>query len=54
MRMGMRLLTTGRVRLDELVTHRYPLERIDEAFRTAVDKPEGFVKATVLPNGEGI
>jgi L-iditol 2-dehydrogenase len=54
MRMGMRLLTSGRVRLDELVTHRYPLERIDEAFRTAVDKPEGFVKATVLPNGEGI
>jgi threonine dehydrogenase-like Zn-dependent dehydrogenase len=54
MRMGMRLLTSGRVRLDELVTDRYPLERIDEAFRTAVDKPEGFVKATVLPNGEGI
>ena len=53
MRMGMRLLTSGRVRLDDLVTHRYPLERIDEAFRTAVDKPEGFVKATVLPNGEG-
>jgi 2-desacetyl-2-hydroxyethyl bacteriochlorophyllide A dehydrogenase len=50
MRMGMRLLTSGRVRLDELVTHRFPLERIDEAFRTAVDKPEGFVKATVLPN----
>jgi threonine dehydrogenase-like Zn-dependent dehydrogenase len=53
MRMGMRLLTSGRVRVDDLVTHRYPLERIDEAFRSAVDKPEGFVKATVLPNGKG-
>jgi 2-desacetyl-2-hydroxyethyl bacteriochlorophyllide A dehydrogenase len=53
MQMGMRLLTSGRVRLDDLVTHRYPLERIDDAFRTAVDKPERFVKATVLPNGEG-
>lgn len=52
MRMGMRLLTSGRVRLDDLVTHRFPLEGIDEAFRTAVDKPTGFVKATVLPNGE--
>jgi threonine dehydrogenase-like Zn-dependent dehydrogenase len=53
MRMGMRLLTSGRVRLDELVTHRYPLERIDDAFRTAIDKPEGFVKATVLPGTTG-
>jgi 2-desacetyl-2-hydroxyethyl bacteriochlorophyllide A dehydrogenase len=53
MRMGMRLLTSRRIRLDELVTHRFPLERIDEAFRTAVAKPEGFVKATVVPNGEG-
>jgi L-iditol 2-dehydrogenase len=50
MRIGMRLLTSGRVRLDGLVTHRFPLERIDEAFRTAIDKPEGFVKATVLPS----
>jgi 2-desacetyl-2-hydroxyethyl bacteriochlorophyllide A dehydrogenase len=49
MRIGMRLLTSGRIRLDELVTHRFSLERIDEAFRTAIDKPEGFVKATVLP-----
>jgi L-iditol 2-dehydrogenase len=49
MRMGMRLLTSGRVSLDGLVTHRFPLERIDEAFRTALEKPAGFVKATVQP-----
>jgi L-iditol 2-dehydrogenase len=49
MRMGMRLLTSGRIRLDELVTHRFRLEDIDQAFRTAVEKPAGFVKATVLP-----
>jgi threonine dehydrogenase-like Zn-dependent dehydrogenase len=49
MRSGMRLLTSGRIRLDDLVTHRYPLDAIDEAFRAAIDKPTGFVKATVIP-----
>jgi threonine dehydrogenase-like Zn-dependent dehydrogenase len=49
MRIGMRLLTSGRIRLDDLVTHRYPLDAIDEAFRAAIDKPTGFVKATVIP-----
>jgi L-iditol 2-dehydrogenase len=49
MRTGMRLLTSGRIRLDDLVTHRYPLDAIDEAFRAAIDKPPGFVKATVIP-----
>jgi L-iditol 2-dehydrogenase len=49
MRIGMRLLMSGRTTMDDLMTHRFPLERIDEAFRTAVEKPAGFVKATVVP-----
>jgi L-iditol 2-dehydrogenase len=49
MRTGMRLLTSGQVSLEGLVTHRFPLEEIDDAFRTAQEKPEGFVKATVTP-----
>jgi L-iditol 2-dehydrogenase len=49
MRAGMRLVTSGRVSLEGLVTHRFPLATIDEAFRTAIEKPEGFVKATVTP-----
>jgi L-iditol 2-dehydrogenase len=49
MRIGMRLLTSGRIRLDDLITHRYPLEAIDDAFRAAIDKLPGFVKATVIP-----
>jgi threonine dehydrogenase-like Zn-dependent dehydrogenase len=49
MRAGMRLLTSGRISLDELVTHRFDLDDIDSAFRTAIDKPDGFVKATVIP-----
>jgi L-iditol 2-dehydrogenase len=47
MRQGMRLLTSGRIRLDDLVTHRFGLDQVNEAFATAVEKPPGFVKATV-------
>ena len=49
MRAGMRLVSSGRLSLEGLVTHRFPLATIDEAFRTAIEKPEGFVKATVTP-----
>jgi L-iditol 2-dehydrogenase len=49
MRAGMRLVTSGRISLEGLVTHRFPLASIDRAFQTAIDKPEGFVKATVTP-----
>jgi L-iditol 2-dehydrogenase len=49
MRRGMRLLTSGRISMEDLVTHAFDLENIDEAFRTAVERPDGFVKATVTP-----
>jgi threonine dehydrogenase-like Zn-dependent dehydrogenase len=48
MTIGMRLLTSGRLTLEGLVTHSFPLDRINEAFATAAVKPKGFVKATVL------
>jgi L-iditol 2-dehydrogenase len=48
MRIGMDLLTSGRLSLADLVTHRFSLPEIDEAFRTAHEKPAGFVKSTVL------
>ncbi len=47
MRIGMRLLTSRRLVLDRLVSHRFALTDIGEAFATAHAKPEGFVKATV-------
>jgi threonine dehydrogenase-like Zn-dependent dehydrogenase len=49
MRIAMRLLTSGRISMESLVSHRFALDRIDDAFRTAVEKPAGFVKATVIP-----
>ena len=48
MRIGMRLLTSGRMTLEDLVTHRFQLDEIGQAFLTAHEKPEGFVKSTVL------
>jgi 2-desacetyl-2-hydroxyethyl bacteriochlorophyllide A dehydrogenase len=47
MRIGMRMLTSGRLSLDGLVTHRFPLAEINKAFEIAHAKPDGFVKSTV-------
>ena len=48
METGMRLLTSGRLSLEGLVTHRFPLEEIGEAFTSSVEKPAGFGKATIV------
>jgi threonine dehydrogenase-like Zn-dependent dehydrogenase len=48
MRIGMRLLTSGRLSLEDLVTHRFGLSDINRAFLAAHEKPEGFVKSTVV------
>ncbi|HET8757577.1 MAG TPA: zinc-binding dehydrogenase, partial [Solirubrobacteraceae bacterium] len=52
MRTGMRLLTSSRLRLDDLVTHRFPLAQVNRAFAVAAAKPAGFVKATVSTSME--
>jgi 2-desacetyl-2-hydroxyethyl bacteriochlorophyllide A dehydrogenase len=51
MRIGMRLLTSGRLSLDGLVSHRFGLGEIGDAFAAAHAKPDGFVKATVQVGG---
>jgi threonine dehydrogenase-like Zn-dependent dehydrogenase len=33
----------------KLITHRYPLEKLDEALNATRDRPDGFVKAIVTP-----
>jgi 2-desacetyl-2-hydroxyethyl bacteriochlorophyllide A dehydrogenase len=48
MRIGMRLLTSGRLSLEDLVTHRFGLSEINDAFLAAHEKPEGFVKSTIV------
>lgn len=51
MTIGLRLLRSGSVSMDTLVTHRFGLEQIGEAFRTAHDKPPRYVKAVVTFDG---
>lgn len=48
MRIGTRLLEAGILDLAPHVTHRFELADITQAFETALAKPEGFVKATVV------
>jgi len=51
MRIGLALLASGLIDLACLVTHRYDLNGVDQAFADLRDKPAGFVKAVVLPWG---
>ena len=44
----LRLLEAGLVELDPLVTHRFPLERFEEAFRLLADDRRGAVVKIVL------
>ena len=53
MDVAMRLLSSGRVDLEGLITHHYRLEDIETAFDTALRKPPGFVKATVVCADDG-
>jgi L-iditol 2-dehydrogenase len=48
MTIAARLIESGQVSLEALVTHRFPLAQIDDAFTAARDKPPGFVKAVVV------
>jgi threonine dehydrogenase-like Zn-dependent dehydrogenase len=47
MDVGMRLVSSDVLSMDGLVTHRFPLEQINDAFATLRDKPEGFAKAVI-------
>jgi len=49
MRIGIDLVTKGKVTMKPLVTHLYPLEQINEAFDAADTKPRGFMKSVVMP-----
>ena len=44
---AMRLLSHGVLDLKPLVTHRYPLDRADEALRASTDRATGSIKIHV-------
>lgn len=41
------LLDSGRAQIEQMVTHRYPLERIQEGFDAAYDKTTGSIKVQI-------
>jgi threonine dehydrogenase-like Zn-dependent dehydrogenase len=49
MRIGLELERSGLIDTGALVTHRFGLDSVDDAFQALVDKPEGFIKSVVVP-----
>ena len=49
MREAVEAIENGLIDPKLLITHRYPLERLDEALDATRDKPGNFVKAVVVP-----
>jgi L-iditol 2-dehydrogenase len=47
-RIGMEMLNEGKIKMEKLITHRFALDRIEEAFMAAKEKPEGFVKSVIV------
>lgn len=49
MRIGLELEQSGQIDTGALVTHRFSLDEVDRAFTALTEKPDGFVKAVVVP-----
>jgi threonine dehydrogenase-like Zn-dependent dehydrogenase len=49
MREAVDAIATGLIDPSLFITHRYPLEQINEAMQATEDRPGNFVKAVVLP-----
>ncbi len=47
MKIGIGLLEAGKLNMEPLVTHRFPLQEINHAFEYAAAKNEGFVKGVI-------
>lgn len=47
MNIGLRLLEAGKLDMEKLVTHTFPLGSINEGFQMASDKKSGFVKGVI-------
>jgi threonine dehydrogenase-like Zn-dependent dehydrogenase len=47
MRAAVDAVASDRIRIEPLITHTVPLDRVAEAYRLTRDRPEGFLKAVV-------
>ncbi len=46
-RRGLDLAAAGRIDVGSLITHRYALDKVDEAFDALIHKPDGYIKAII-------
>jgi threonine dehydrogenase-like Zn-dependent dehydrogenase len=51
MRRGLEALARGVLPMQRLVTHRFPLSGVGEAFDLAISQAPGYFKAVVTPDG---
>lgn len=49
MRMAVEATVTGRIRPQDLLTHKFSFVEMDKAFETLLERPDGFIKAWVTP-----
>jgi len=48
MKRGMDLFNAGKIKMDKLITHKFRLDKIEDAFTSAKNKPIGFVKSVIV------
>ncbi len=51
-RQALELIRSGRVRVDDLVSHRLPLENLETGIRTVESRRENAMKVMIFPNGD--
>ena len=49
MEIGLNLLHKGKITLDGLITHKFPLGQINDAFKACTEKTNGCIKAVINP-----
>ncbi len=49
MRRAVMLINSGTFRMDGVISHRFPLDRVQQAFETCENKPADFIKGVVIP-----
>jgi len=49
-RIGMEMLNAGKINMQSLITHKFNLEEIENAFTAAKEKPKGFIKSVIVMN----
>ena len=49
MRQAVQMVGNGTLDPSPLYTHTFPLDEVDEAFRSMSERPDGFLKALVIP-----